>query len=253
MERKIGEIFQHKGEWYQCVECDSCRMCSLFCTECSNGTKSDIADEVFGICGKIRRRDYKNAIFKKLEKVGEPFTIGDKLYLHVKVFDIDSIDFCLNSNMNVHNHAKKTVTIELEQNQENMEENKQNLKPFDLEAAKAGKPVCTRDGRKARIICFDAKSDRGLHIIALVDSHDCKKELVYPYNNRGICGLSYSLESGEDLMMLSEKCERWVNVFKMPNGSHNVGCLYSTKEEAISHVDKGDDNYIATVKIEWEE
>jgi len=25
------------------------------------------------------------------------------------------------------------------------------FKPFDLEQAKAGKPVCTRDGRKARI------------------------------------------------------------------------------------------------------
>lgn len=31
------------------------------------------------------------------------------------------------------------------------------LKPFDLEAAKQGKPVCTRDGRKARIVCFDLK------------------------------------------------------------------------------------------------
>ena len=33
-----------------------------------------------------------------------------------------------------------------------------NLKPFDLQAAKSGKPVCTRDGRKVRIICFDSKS-----------------------------------------------------------------------------------------------
>lgn len=32
------------------------------------------------------------------------------------------------------------------------------FKPFDLEQAKAGKPVCTRDGRKARIICFDLKN-----------------------------------------------------------------------------------------------
>ena len=38
-----------------------------------------------------------------------------------------------------------------------MEENKLNLKPFNLKAAKEGKPVCTRDGRKARIICFDRK------------------------------------------------------------------------------------------------
>ena len=30
--------------------------------------------------------------------------------------------------------------------------NKNNLKPFSLELAKQGKPFCTRDGRKARIM-----------------------------------------------------------------------------------------------------
>lgn len=34
MERKVGEIFEHNGEWYQCVECDSCGKCSLRTTEC---------------------------------------------------------------------------------------------------------------------------------------------------------------------------------------------------------------------------
>lgn len=29
------------------------------------------------------------------------------------------------------------------------------MKPFDLRAAKAGAPVCTRDGEEVRIICFD--------------------------------------------------------------------------------------------------
>lgn len=41
------------------------------------------------------------------------------------------------------------------------------MKPFDLEAAKAGAPVCTRDGRSARIICTDC---RGVDsVLALVD------------------------------------------------------------------------------------
>lgn len=48
---------------------------------------------------------------------------------------------------------------------ETKENNK--YKPFDLEQAKAGKPVCTRDGHKARIICFDAKLEN-YSIIALV-------------------------------------------------------------------------------------
>ncbi len=41
------------------------------------------------------------------------------------------------------------------------------MKPFDLAAAKAGAPVCTRDGRSARIICTDC---RGVDsVLALVD------------------------------------------------------------------------------------
>lgn len=38
MERKVGEIFEYNGEWYQCVECDSCGKCSLRTTECGSGT-----------------------------------------------------------------------------------------------------------------------------------------------------------------------------------------------------------------------
>lgn len=58
-------------------------------------------------------------------------------------------------------------------------EDKLNLKPFDLEAAKAGKPVCTRDGRKARIICFDRVNSKS--ILALVDSTDGKGENIFGY------------------------------------------------------------------------
>ena len=65
MERKIGEIFEFGGEWYQCVVAiDGCRECSFraqdYCTrhsECFSDVRSD------GI----------SVIFKKLEKVGEPY------------------------------------------------------------------------------------------------------------------------------------------------------------------------------------
>ncbi len=33
------------------------------------------------------------------------------------------------------------------------------MKPFNLEEAKAGKPVCTRDGRRVEIISFENPSD----------------------------------------------------------------------------------------------
>lgn len=40
------------------------------------------------------------------------------------------------------------------------------MKNFDLEKAKAGYPVRTRDGHEARIICFDRENDNP--IVALI-------------------------------------------------------------------------------------
>ena len=70
MERKIGEIFEYNGEWYQCVVAiDGCRECSFraqdYCTrhsECFSDVRSD------GI----------PVIFQKLEKVGEPIIVNGK-------------------------------------------------------------------------------------------------------------------------------------------------------------------------------
>lgn len=113
------------------------------------------------------------------------------------------------------------------------------LKPFDLDAAKAGKPVCTRDGRKARIICFDAKGD--YPIIALIDN--TTKETDIHYTLSGIAHV-YT-ESDYDLMMLHEKKEGWVNVY-----SNCLGGPYGSKECALKQKMK---DCIDTIKINWEE
>ena len=97
MERKIGEIFEFGGEWYQCVSPGlSCAYCDMNKHTCYG----------VGACSKGLRTDGKEVVYKKLEKVGEPFVSGGKLYQHYKVFDIDNIDF-VNSKSNVHNYAKK--------------------------------------------------------------------------------------------------------------------------------------------------
>ena len=127
--------------------------------------------------------------------------------------------------------------------------NMQKMKPFDLEAAKAGKPVCTRDGRKARIICFDAKCNKP--IVALI--YDCNKETVLQYLENG----RFFVDQIDkyDLMMFPQKKEGWVNVYKSYNVGKKIPCMasiYPTKEEAKkSYVVEFD--YVDTVKIEWEE
>ena len=120
---------------------------------------------------------------------------------------------------------------------------KSNLKPFNLEAAKAGKPVCTRDGRKARIIAFDAKRKDEKNIIALVPSKDYpgfEDLIAYPNNGNYYGGH----ENDGDLMMLPEKKEGWAKVRKDIN-------LYDTKEEADRKM-IGNDEYV-TAKVCWEE
>lgn len=77
------------------------------------------------------------------------------------------------------------------------------MKPFNLEEVKAGKPVCTRDGRKARIVCWDKKSE--FPIIALVEEDEMERCINYTkegyYNPDGA-------ESKNDLFMDSEPAYR---------------------------------------------
>ena len=68
-------------------------------------------------------------------------------------------------------------------------------KPFDLEKAKAGAEVVTRDGTPVRIICYDAA---GSHpIVALINYGD--NDIACMYNENG----SFSLgeECNGDLMI----------------------------------------------------
>ena len=136
---------------------------------------------------------------------------------------------------------------------EDAEEKKLNLKPFDLQKAREGKPVCTRDGRKARIIAFDRIDAKP--ILALVRSTDGKGEDVFDYFVSGK-RLANALESDLDLMMLSEKKEGWVNVYRDCDGANITkdDNIYSSKEAAIAsaHFIDGN-NYVATTKINWEE
>lgn len=135
---------------------------------------------------------------------------------------------------------------EKEEKHSNLESTGKNLKLFDLEAAKTGKPVCTRDGRKARIICFDQKDIAP--IVGLVTGLD-GKESIYAFYKDG--RVSSQEERADDLMMLKEKKEGWVNVYK---GSVCISVyprIYKSREEAVS--DNTTVNRIDTVKIYWEE
>ena len=289
MERKIGEIFEHNGEWYQCINNGfSCADCDI------NG---DCSDADIGACSSLLRKDCTQVRFKKLEKVGEPYEALGKLFQPYKLSENIPIPVW-DVNYFMCPHWKEgIVDIEVKQNKEDMEEKKvplkkediyflcskfdqivkycvihgydedniqhefeklfliaeesdikSNLKPFDLEAAKAGKPVCTRDGRKARIICFDRDWD--MPIVALVS--DPLGESVHYYLSNG--KIDFYRQNDEDLMMLPEKKEGWVNVYKEESNNNErliEQTIYKTRKDAFDNAcPKG---YITTIKIEWEE
>lgn len=125
------------------------------------------------------------------------------------------------------------------------------MKPFNLEEAKAGKPVCNRMGNDVRIICDNKKDSTGYSIIALHLTCENDNELIISHTRDG--KLTNSGTSPYDLFMKSEKKEGWVNIYKDSNGTYkNSILIHSSKEDAIKERYLID-NYIDTVKIKWEE
>ena len=250
MERKIGEIFKYNGEWYQCLPerriCDDCAF------------KNDITcKNSKGIRGECQRasRQKDGIIFKKLEKVGEPYRRWFSPFNNIMVqrYRLYGRNVIMPDEpiMLLEPNYKNSVEIEIKQNKEDMKEKKLNLKTFDLEAAKSGKPVCTRDGRKARIICYDRQSDHGFPLVVLVENTGAEKdEDIRCYRLNGA-----TAEPSYDLMMSPERHEGWVNVFNHGNNDTYVGnIIFPTEKlakEAASRMNGV--KYIATVKIEWEE
>lgn len=275
MERKIGEIFEDRGYWYQYLESSSCH-----CDYCDFGESGD-CDIIACMSGE--RKDDKEVHFKKLKKVGNPYLAHD----HSRNKDVVVQDYKLYNQHACYNgheemlsfglygrneivtikskepikslNCENSVEIQIKQNKEDMEQEieyfgdenakcfnsesiEKNLKPFNLDAAKQGKPVCTRDGSKARIICFDRKDNTP--IVALIERVD-GIEILECVHNDGKC-FHYDT-SDNDLMMLPEKKEGWVNIYAL-------NTCYSSKEEAEANIDQDyEHEYVRTVKINWEE
>lgn len=245
MERKVGEIFEYNGEWYQCVDI------GFTCADCD--IRNNCSNIPIGACSAGLRKDGKQVRFKKLEKVGEPHFIYDKIFKGGKVYVQNFMvyeDFKnhkpICDDYVLYDWHEKIISIEIKQNKEDMEEKKLNLKEFDLEAAKAGKPVCTRDGRKARIICFDL-NNKNFPIVAIINCDT--EENAYQYDIDGVCD---EHDNNLNLMMLHQKKEGWINIYTCYDGAETGISIYKTKEIAKKEVDN-DSSYLDTIKIEWEE
>lgn len=117
---------------------------------------------------------------------------------------------------------------------------------FDIERIKAGDPVVTRDGRKARYIgSYNGKLYKHVFIVPEADG----TEVYLPVTDAGSPDHSYYIVGRvlmNDLFMAPTEKEGWINIYR---GGY-VGKIYNSEEEANSN--RGCD-VIKTIKIEWEE
>ena len=104
------------------------------------------------------------------------------------------------------------------------------MRKFNLEEAKKGKPVMTRSGDPARILCFDRIS--ALYpIVALVTRDD--EERVLTFNEEGRYNGSGSINEQEwDLMMASEEREGWIVIYEMDGKFCVDNKIYETEAKA---------------------
>ena len=79
------------------------------------------------------------------------------------------------------------------------------MKPFDLDEAREGKEICTRSGRIARIVCFDA-SNEPYPIIALIND-DEGREFVEAFTLEGKYSddEDKSIKNALDLFMVDDE------------------------------------------------
>lgn len=120
MERKVGEIFEYNGEWYQCVDI------GFTCADCD--IRNNCSNIPIGACSAGLRKDGKQVRFKKLEKVGEPEIINGKKVQSI-VTGYVGCAFCIFkkggaclSGGTCKNRGTGTIYVEVKQNKENMEE-----------------------------------------------------------------------------------------------------------------------------------
>ena len=129
------------------------------------------------------------------------------------------------------------------------------MKAFNLNEAKAGKAVCTREGMPARIVCWDLKfgKDNKYTLLALIEDED-GDEMPMSYTSKGRL-INNETKNKRDLMMGAEKREGWVNIYAGSYVDSNLNRyfsgIFSTKEEAQKYITGH--NIVDCVKIEWEE
>lgn len=110
-------------------------------------------------------------------------------------------------------------------------------KPFDLDAAKAGKPIVTRDGRQVKFVAHVPDAIPQNRLVTLVGKH------LYIHFDDGRINGEEGRDSDSDLLMQSEETTVYVNFYEGGTARH-----FSTGESALHYANCAPEN-LASIAI----
>lgn len=119
------------------------------------------------------------------------------------------------------------------------------MKPFDLKKAQMGHPICTRDGRNARIICTDCAGS--LPIIALVELGSVEIACYYLTDGKNASSAEYNC----DLFLAPITKNGYINIYQLRDGEPYCGRITLAPVKPI--VKNGVRCLAEAIKIEWED
>lgn len=108
------------------------------------------------------------------------------------------------------------------------------MKPFDLEAAKAGDPVVTRDGRTARFVGHVPECDAVSRVLAYIEG----RNTVTGFMESG--AFLSDGECPEDLFMAPKTRAYWVNMYQEDDSLFGRIAAYKhdSEQQAIEQANK---------------
>ena len=120
------------------------------------------------------------------------------------------------------------------------------MKPFDLEAAKKGAPVCDKYGHPVEIISWNKSGNTPKAICAKCEDRTVLMVDISPSDAEGLW---------PDLFMATSTKEGWINLYgdHWGNAMPVTSKVFPSERVAKYNISKVNDRYLATVKIEWEE
>ena len=125
------------------------------------------------------------------------------------------------------------------------------MKQFNLQEffAHPELKVVTRDGRRVRIVCTDRVGLNTKPIVALITLPN-GDEVIKTFWDNGI--ETAGSEDKNDLFFVPTKHTDYINLYHNQFGYFLGGGEYTSEENAKS-METRDEQYITTIKVEWEE